>query len=145
MTVKRKQHSAQFKFEVALAATKNAQTVNQIAGEHQLHPSQVSQWKNHLFSTGPEIFKTSHSARQQRQQQEREAKLYKQIGRLQMELAWLKKNYPSRLLSIRRQCDLVGLNRASYYYQPAQESNLNLNLMRLIDAQYTKNAFLWLA
>jgi transposase-like protein len=91
MTVKRKQHSAQFKFEVALAATKNDQTVNQIASEHQLHPSQVSQWKSHLISSGSEIFKTNHAARQDRQQQEREAKLYEQIGRLQMELEWLKK------------------------------------------------------
>jgi transposase-like protein len=91
MTVKRKQHSAQFKFEVALAATKNDKTVNQIASEHQVHPSQVSQWKSHLISSGPEIFKINHAARQQRQQQEREAQLYEQIGRLQMELAWLKK------------------------------------------------------
>lgn len=96
MTVKRKRHNAQFKFEVALTATKNDKTVNQIANEHQLHPSQVSQWKSHLISAGPEIFKTNHSARQQRQQQEREAKLYEQIGRLQMELEWVKKK-PTKL------------------------------------------------
>ena len=35
-------------------------------------------------------------------------------------------------LSIRRQCELVGLNRASYYYQPAGESDLNLALMARI-------------
>lgn len=44
-------------------------------------------------------------------------------------------------MSIRRQCELVGLNRASYYYQPAQESELNLTLMRLIDEQYTRTPF----
>lgn len=44
-------------------------------------------------------------------------------------------------MSIRRQCELVGLNRASYYYQPAQESELNLTLMRLIDKQYTRTPF----
>ena len=91
MTVKRKQHSAQFKFEVALAATKNDQTVNQIASEHQLHPSQVSQWKSHLLSRGPEIFKINQATRQHRHHQEREAQLYEQIGRLKMELEWLKK------------------------------------------------------
>jgi putative transposase len=44
-------------------------------------------------------------------------------------------------LSIRRQCDLLGLNRSSFYYQPAGESELNLTLMRLIDAQYTQTPF----
>ena len=44
-------------------------------------------------------------------------------------------------LSIRRQCELVGLNRSTYYYAPAGESELNLHLMRLIDEQYTKTPF----
>ena len=44
-------------------------------------------------------------------------------------------------LSIRRQCELVGLNRATFYYRPAQESELNLALMRLIDQQYTRTPF----
>lgn len=44
-------------------------------------------------------------------------------------------------LSIRRQCELVGLNRASYYYQAGTESALNLTLMRLIDEQYTQTPF----
>src|SRR4028118_2254274 len=44
-------------------------------------------------------------------------------------------------LSIRRQCQLLGLNRASFYRAPAQESPFNLQLMRLIDAQYTKTPF----
>jgi putative transposase len=44
-------------------------------------------------------------------------------------------------LSIRRQCELIGLNRSTFYYQPAMESPLNLQLMRLIDEQYTKTPF----
>ncbi|MBA3534977.1 MAG: IS3 family transposase [Ardenticatenales bacterium] len=44
-------------------------------------------------------------------------------------------------LSIRRQCELVGLNRASYYYQPVSESALNLRLMRLIDEQYMRTPY----
>lgn len=48
-------------------------------------------------------------------------------------------NHPE--LSIRRQCELLALNRSTFYYQPATESSLNLELMRLIDAQYTKTPF----
>lgn len=44
-------------------------------------------------------------------------------------------------LSIRRQCELIELNRGTYYYQPAKETPLNLTLMRLIDEQYLKTPF----
>lgn len=44
-------------------------------------------------------------------------------------------------LSLRQQCKLIGLNRSSYYYQPAKESELNLELMRLIDENYLKRPF----
>jgi len=44
-------------------------------------------------------------------------------------------------ISIRRQCELIGLNRASYYHQPAGETALNLTLMRLIDEQYLRTPF----
>jgi len=44
-------------------------------------------------------------------------------------------------ISIRRQCDLIGLNRSSFYMKPATESVLNLHLMRLIDEQYLKTPF----
>jgi putative transposase len=39
------------------------------------------------------------------------------------------------VLSVRRQCELIGLNRGTYYYEPAKETPLNLTLMRLIDEQ----------
>jgi putative transposase len=48
-------------------------------------------------------------------------------------------NNPS--LSVRRQCELIGLNRSTLYYTPAKESGLNLRLMRLIDEEYTRRPF----
>ncbi|MDF1512343.1 MAG: IS3 family transposase, partial [Anaerolineae bacterium] len=45
------------------------------------------------------------------------------------------------VLSVGRQCELLGLNRSTLYYTPAQEDALNLELMRLIDAQFLKTPF----
>src|SRR5690606_39315836 len=44
-------------------------------------------------------------------------------------------------LSLRRQCELLGLNRSSLYYEPVGESAENLHLMRLIDEQYLRTPF----
>jgi putative transposase len=44
-------------------------------------------------------------------------------------------------ISLRRQCELIEINRSSWYYQPAGESEYNLHLMRLIDEQYTRTPF----
>lgn len=44
-------------------------------------------------------------------------------------------------ISIRRQCDLLGVNRSGLYYQPVGESEENLQLMRLLDEQYTRTPF----
>ena len=90
MGVNRKPRSAKFKFKVALEALKGEQTINQIASEHQLNPGQVSQWKRHLQSQGESLFKKGGVAGEQ-QQEKKEAELYEQIGRLKMELEWLKK------------------------------------------------------
>ena len=90
MTQKRRRHSNQFKFKVALEAAKGLKTINEIASEHNLHPNQVSGWKKQLLEEGVTIF-GSHTARKQRQQAAKEAELYEQIGRLKMELEWLGK------------------------------------------------------
>ena len=44
-------------------------------------------------------------------------------------------------LSVRRQCELIGLNRSSLYYEPVGESAYNLRLMRLLDEQYIRTPF----
>ena len=44
-------------------------------------------------------------------------------------------------ISVRRQCELLGVNRSSLYYQPSGESEENLKLMRLIDEEYTRHPF----
>lgn len=90
MARKRRRHSNQFKFKVALEASKGLKTLNEIASEYNLHPNQVSSWKKQLLEEGPTVF-SSNAARQLREQEAREAELYEQIGRLKMELEWLEK------------------------------------------------------
>jgi len=85
-----KRYSAEFKFKVALEAAKGTKTLNELASEYGLHASQISEWKSHLLNEGASVFGTA-SAQEQRQQEARQAELYEQIGRLKMELEWLKK------------------------------------------------------
>jgi transposase-like protein len=92
LTKKRKRYSAQFKFQVALEAVKGLKTVNQLASEHELHPNQVSQWKRQLLEEGATIFDNGAAQQQQREMAQTEAELYEQIGRLKMEVEWLKKS-----------------------------------------------------
>jgi putative transposase len=44
-------------------------------------------------------------------------------------------------ISVRRQCELLGLSRAALYYEPRPESTENLRLMRLLDEQYTRTPY----
>ena len=53
--------------------------------------------------------------------------------------AMIERGHPE--LSVRRQCELIGLNRSSLYYQPIGESACNPQLMRLFDGQYTQTLF----
>ena len=90
MGQKRKQYSAACKFKIALEAAKNGRTVSQIASENNIHPNQVSAWRKRLLSEGKVVFERK-SNRQQKERATKEAALYEQIGRLKMELEWLKK------------------------------------------------------
>jgi putative transposase len=93
---RRRRHSNQFRFNVALVAIKSPKTLNAIASENNLHPNQVSSWKKKLLEDGPTVF-GSNVARQPRGQVARESQLYEQVGRLKMKLEWLKKMLPDSI------------------------------------------------
>jgi putative transposase len=90
MATKRRQHDAQFKFRVALAAAKGDKTVSELASETGVHPSQIGAWKRQLLESGDELFARKND-KKKRVQAALEDDLYEQIGRLKMELEWLKK------------------------------------------------------
>lgn len=90
MTKKRRQYTAQFKFRVALEAASEAKTISQIASEYEVHPTLVRNWKRQLMSEGADVFERD-TTRKASETGVKEAELYEQIGRLKMELEWLKK------------------------------------------------------
>lgn len=90
MAKQRRRHSAEFKFKVALEAAKGQKTVNEIASEYGLHPNQVSTWKQELLKAGDNVFRQLNG-NHERELEALQADLYEQIGRLNMELEWLKK------------------------------------------------------
>ena len=73
-----------------MEAAKGQETVNRIAAKYEIHPSQVSQWKRQLLDEGTAVFSTANE-RKQREQEALQTDLYEQIGRLKMDLEWLKK------------------------------------------------------
>lgn len=92
MSTQRNSYPPDFKARVALEAIKEQKTINQLAGTYGVHPSQVSTWKKQLQDGLPQVF-TAKVQRQRREEDEEalKARLYQQIGQLQVELDWLKK------------------------------------------------------
>jgi putative transposase len=90
MSKKRRQHSPELKAKVALEALKGIEPVHAIAARHKVHPVQVSQWKKELAERVPEVFgrKPEFDAAACL---DREKELFEEIGRLKMDLEWLKK------------------------------------------------------
>lgn len=90
MSKKRRQHSAALKAQVGLEALKEIQPIHVIAAKHQVHPTQVNQWKKEVAERLPEVF-TKQAETNAVEAQAREQELYAEIGKLKMQLEWLKK------------------------------------------------------
>jgi transposase len=94
MAGKRKKHTAQFKAQVALAALKGDRTVNELASQHHVHPTLIHSWKKQLLA-GAEALFANGSKPSAVEHEAREVELFEQIGRLKMELEWVKKKAAS--------------------------------------------------
>ena len=83
-------HTAAFKAQVALAAFRGDRTINELASQFGVHPTLIHGWKKQLLSGAESVFATG-AARVNHEGEALPAELYEQIGRLKMELEWVKK------------------------------------------------------
>ena len=90
MARKRRVFGAAFKAKVGLAAVRGDRTTAQLASQFSVHASQVTAWKKQLLSQAAGLFEDSRR-RGDEDRSAREEELYEQIGRLKMEVEWLKK------------------------------------------------------
>ena len=74
-----------------MEAISGRKTIHEIAADHTIHPIQVSQWKKQLLEGARELFTKGKKTKDKEVGQGKEDELFQQIGRLQMELEWLKK------------------------------------------------------
>ena len=86
----RKHHGGAFKARVAVEAMAGHKTVNEIASAYAIHPSQVAKWKAEALTRLPEALSDGRKVKANAGP-EMEARLYEEIGRLRMEVEYLKK------------------------------------------------------
>ena len=91
MKTTRKRYSPQFKLQVALEALQEKESLSVLAQKHLIHPTQITQWKKQLKEKLKDFFTTGKS--NDVQDDKLTEQLYQKIGRLEMDLDWLKKKY----------------------------------------------------
>lgn len=78
-----------FKARVALAALKGDRSLGELASQFGVHATQISTWKQRLLEGAPDLFEDRR--RRPRSEENHQEELFEQIGRLKMEVEWLKK------------------------------------------------------
>jgi transposase-like protein len=89
MSKKRITYTAAFKAKVALAAQRQDKTISQLAAQFKVHPIVISRWKAQLIANSELVFKDGRTKK--KTDDDNVDKLYQEIGRLKVELDWLKK------------------------------------------------------
>ena len=93
MARKRRSFHPYFKSKVALEAIKGIKTIAEIAKKHKLHPTQINLWKKQLLDGAEDVFLDGKPkvSSQKKSDEPNTSELYEQIGRLKIQLEWLKK------------------------------------------------------
>ena len=86
----RKRHTVEFKTKVAVEAIRQQKTTNELTAEYGIHATQINTWKKQALEALPEVFGRGQELEEAQREAERD-RLYQQIGKLQVEVDWLKK------------------------------------------------------
>lgn len=84
-------HSSAFKAQVALAALKGDKTLSEVAAHYQVHVKLVQAWKKQMLEQAATVFESPAKPAATKESTAQQAELFEQIGRLKMELEWVKK------------------------------------------------------
>ncbi len=87
---KRRRFTAEFKAKVALEAIKGQRPIHELAQDFDVHTNQIAQWKRHVLEGSSELFRQGRKRDEEAQTAELD-RAYRQVGRLQIEVDWLKK------------------------------------------------------
>ena len=90
MTTTRKQYSPNFKARVAIDAIRGEKTLSQLGSQYKVHPIQIAKWRKSAMEHLPELFVDGRTKKSAVAEAGNDA-LYEEIGRLKVELDWLKK------------------------------------------------------
>jgi transposase-like protein len=90
MTTARKQYSPKFKARVAIEAIRGEKTRSQLGSQFKVHPIQIAKWRKAALEQLPELFVDGRKSKSRSGEADSDA-LYEEIGRLKVELDWLKK------------------------------------------------------
>ena len=154
----KKQYTAEFKGQVVQEFLRERKTLSQLAAEYGVHQTVIADWRNVVLKGLPSLFDRGRPdpdgerARHER----RPAELHLEIGRLAMQVAWMKGMLTSEMsraerfglvggsageLPLASQAELLGLNRTGRYYQPVKASREEVAVKHRIDSIYTEHPF----
>ena len=91
MSRKRRRFVSSFKAKVAIEAVKEIRTISELAKKHKLHATQINLWKKQLLEGVESVFEGDGKEPNPSSDEPNASELYEQIGRLKVQLEWLKK------------------------------------------------------
>ena len=128
----RKSFNTEFMAKVALEAIKEEKTIAELSSQYEVHRTQITNWRKRALEGLVGIFQ-GKEARTVGEKEKVIDELYRQIGQLKVENEGRLIEGDNKELSIRRRCELIGLPRSNWYYEPVEVSDETLRLMHRVD------------